>query len=97
MNHHPTPETDADLAKVKIECEDSCIASWATKNGDTIDVVDADVARDLERRLAECREALQSSFEAITTVTVKSKLEGMILQRAAKLIRETLTKTAPKS
>jgi hypothetical protein len=48
-----TPETDEEVRKTFIRCEDEHCVVWAGKNGDTVDVVDAEFARQLERRLAD--------------------------------------------
>ena len=37
------------MAKIKIDCDDSCCAVYVEKDGDTVDVVDAEFARGLER------------------------------------------------
>lgn len=76
MNHHPTPETDAN-AFPDFE-----------RGGD---IVLADVARDLEQRLAECREAL-SAIES----TTRGYCHGSWESRLCSIAKETLTKTAPK-
>lgn len=47
----PTPRTDAEMAKIKIDCDDSCCAVYIEKDGDTVDVVDAEFARGLEREV----------------------------------------------
>jgi hypothetical protein len=78
MNHHPTPETDAN-AFPDFE-----------RGGD---IVLADVARDLERRLAECREALRNLLQ--DNIDRRWGITGgdtTAMQNAHK----TLTKTAPK-
>ena len=44
---------------VWIKCEDTCCEVWAEKNGDTIDVVDADFARKLEREINALRNSIR--------------------------------------
>jgi len=50
-----TPRTDHEVQQVWLKSDDSCVETWAEKDGDTIDVVDAEFARELERELDEAK------------------------------------------
>jgi hypothetical protein len=58
-----TPETDADVAKVSIHCECRHCEVWAWKDGDTIDVVDADFTRKLERDLNKANSEIENLID----------------------------------
>jgi len=63
LNEYETPETDAGI--VNIECEDSCCGIYVkTDDGRVVtdDLVSVNLARDLERRLAMCRNALREIY-----------------------------------
>ncbi len=79
MNHHPTPETDAAVQRCGFASDQ---------------YVYANDMRDLERRLAECRKALDTLTLVVGLTPIKGNLAA--LQDAFNLARETLTKTAPK-
>ncbi len=81
MENIPTPETDA-LSETM--CRTAKMEKWRN------------LSRDLERRLAMARGALDESFRALTSVTVKTRSEGEILQSAARNAAKALTQTAPK-
>lgn len=75
MKDHPTPETDGSIIRVR--------------DGDGhMELVDCEIARDLERRLAECREALERCEMWLSTYK-----DGRAMQLVC---QQTLTNTAPK-
>lgn len=53
-------------------------------------------SQNLERYLTVARDSMDMAFKALTSVTVKSRAEGEILQAAARSVAKALTLTAPK-
>ena len=54
-----TPLTDAEVPLVDITCDDSCVAIYVQKNGEDCSVVDAEFARELERKVAQLEKQLE--------------------------------------
>ena len=83
LSHIPTPETDLFYSSFADGIATPSQSEWLYR------------MQDIERRLTVAREALKFAFDAVTSVTVKSRAEGEILQSAARVAKETLAFTAP--
>lgn len=77
-----TPRTDSQTFEVE------------EPNGGTVDisVVTTGFARQLERENRELLDALKQSFQAMTSVTVKTRSDGEKLQKAAIIAARALSK-----
>jgi hypothetical protein len=79
LTDYPTPRTNAQI--LTMECEDSCCDIYSKLNGAAFegDVVPYDHARDLERKLAMCRDALESirQVSADTPVLTYQRMEHL--------------------
>lgn len=86
-----TPETDKEMRDVWLKSDDSCVETWAEKNGDTIDVVDADFSRRLERQRDAYAETLRQTLVLLdTTPSIERPLilADIIRERHPELAQE---------